>query len=119
MDLPYVIELGEDGMLAISLRASWVKADASGQPLLLPRAVRAVDRLRALFGQGSKVTPGFIVSLRETMGLTQAQFAEKLNVSNMTVSRWEHGRMRPGPAMTRAILALRGRARRSGVRIDA
>ncbi len=95
MDLPYVISFGPGSMLAIALRAEWLKADRSGQPLLLPPAVRAIDRLRAVFTNQQRLTPGFIISLREAMGLTQTEFGRKLGVSKMTVSRWECGRMRP------------------------
>ena len=116
-DLPYVVSLGEK-MLAILLPAAWVKADRSGEPLLLPPAVRALDRLRALFTNEDKFTPGFIVSLREGMGLTQEEFGRKLRVSKMTVSRWECGRMRPGPAAIAAMRRLQEHARREGVTID-
>src|ERR1700683_2860405 len=114
MDLPYVVSFGDNGMLAISLRAAWLKADRSGQPLLLPPAIRALDRLRAVFTKQEKITPGFIISLREAMELTQKQFAGELGVSKMTVSRWECGRMRPSPSMVAAIRRLQTRARYKG-----
>ena len=88
MDLPYVIPFGANGTLAIALRAEWLKSDRAGNPLLLPPAVRAMDQLHAVFSRQSEMTPGFIVSLREAMGLTQEQFAGKVSVSKMTVSRW-------------------------------
>jgi len=118
MDLPYVISSGDGGMLAILLRAAWLKPDRSGQPLLLPPAVRALDRLRAVFANQKKITPGFIVSLREAMDLTQEQFGRRLGVTKMTVSRWECGRMRPSPSMGAAIRNLRTRAQHDGVKID-
>ncbi|HZL38168.1 MAG TPA: helix-turn-helix domain-containing protein [Tepidisphaeraceae bacterium] len=118
MDLPYVVSFGDSGMLAIALRAAWLKPDRSGQPLLLPPAVRAVDRLRAIFTHQEELTPGFILSLREGMGLTQSQFGEELGVSKITVSRWECGRMRPSPAKARAIRKLQAQARHEGVKID-
>lgn len=37
----------------------------------------------------------FIASMRKEKGLTQAQLAEKLSVSNRTVSRWETGKNMP------------------------
>ena len=37
----------------------------------------------------------FIKSLREENNLTQEQLAEKLNVSNKFVSRWENGKTKP------------------------
>ncbi len=36
-----------------------------------------------------------ITSLRKNAGLTQVQFAEKLNYSNKTVSKWERGEAAP------------------------
>jgi len=117
-DLPYVMSLGGGRMLAVALQAEWLKPDRSGQPLLLPSAVRALDRLRALFAAQEKITPGFIVGLREGMDLTQAEFGEKLGVAKMTVSRWECGRMRPSSAAVQAILKLQIQARREGVKID-
>lgn len=36
-------------------------------------------------------------ALRVGMGLTQAQLADKLGVSNLTVSRWEQGKGMPAP----------------------
>ena len=92
--------------------------DRSGQPLLLPPAVRALDRLRAVFAIPERITPGLIISLRGSMGLTQGQFGQKLGVSKMTVNRWEGGRMRPGHRAVRAILKLQAKARRDGVKID-
>jgi DNA-binding transcriptional regulator YiaG len=118
MDLPYVAKLGEGSMLAISLPASWVKADRSGEPLLLPPAVRALDRLRALFTSQENITPGFIVSLREAMRLTQEQFGTRLGVSKMTISRWECGRMLPSVSAVAAIRELQATSRRDGVKID-
>jgi DNA-binding transcriptional regulator YiaG len=117
-DLPYVIRLGDEGMLAISLPAAWLKADRTGDPLLLPAAVRAIDRLRALFVDQKQITAGFIVALREAMGLTQEQLARKLNVSKMTVSRWECGRMHPSESAVTSMRRLQARARKSGLIID-
>ena len=58
-DLPYVIPVGDESMLAILLPAAWLKADRAGQPTLLPPAVRAVDRLRATFAHPAALSPGF------------------------------------------------------------
>ena len=118
MDLPYVTRFGDGQMVAISLPAAWLKADRSGEPLLLPPAVRALDRLRALFKSQAALTPGFLVSLREALGLTQDQFGQKLGVSKMTVSRWECGRMRPSASAVAAIRELQAQSQRKGVKID-
>jgi DNA-binding transcriptional regulator YiaG len=118
MDLPYIVSLGDGRYLAINLHAAWLKADRSGQPLLLPPAVRALDRLRAVFTTQQQLTPGFIVSLRHAIGATQAQFGRMLGVSKMTVSRWECGRIRPRMAMSHAIRKLQASIRRRGIIID-
>ena len=38
---------------------------------------------------------GFLKELRKQKGLTQQQMAEKFNVSNRTISRWENGNNMP------------------------
>jgi DNA-binding transcriptional regulator YiaG len=117
-DLPYAIPAGDGAMLAIRLPAAWIKPDRTGQPLLLPPAVRALDRLRATLADDEVLTPGFIVSLRGAMRITQQQLARKLNVSKMTVSRWERGTMRPGASAVEAMRGLQRHAQRAGVKVD-
>lgn len=41
------------------------------------------------------VTGKFITQKRKEKNLTQAQLAEKLGVSNKTVSKWENGKCMP------------------------
>lgn len=45
----------------------------------------------------------FLKALRKTKELTQEQLAEKLNVSNRTVSRWETGSSMPDIGMLVAL----------------
>ena len=40
-------------------------------------------------------TGNFIAKLRSERGMTQTEAAEKLGVSNKTVSRWENGQTLP------------------------
>lgn len=115
MDLPYVTCLGKNRLLAISLPASWIKADRSGEPVLLPPAIRMIDRVRALFVRQQQMTPGFIISLRQGMGLTQEEFGKKLGVTKMTISRWECGRMVPSALASSAIHALQAKAGAEGI----
>lgn len=49
------------------------------------------------------VTGAIIRELRERRGLTQAQLAEKLNVSDKTVSKWETGKGYPDIALLEPI----------------
>lgn len=51
-----------------------------------------------------------IRSVREMLGLTQQGFAERLEVSQATVSRWESGHTEPDPESRRRIHALAGRS---------
>ena len=58
------------------------------------------------------ITGAVIKELREKQNLTQAELAEKLNVSDKTVSKWETGAASPDLSM---IVPL---ARLLGVSID-
>lgn len=50
--------------------------------------------------------PRLLRSIRTTLGLTQAQLAERLGVSFATVNRWEGGGSTPQKAAREAIVAL-------------
>jgi DNA-binding transcriptional regulator YiaG len=117
-ELPYVAHLGEGRMLAISLPSQWIRAGRDGQPLLLPPAVQAIDRLRALFAARMPLTPGGLVALRTALGLTQSQLASRIGVTQMTISRWECGRSRPSGPTTAKLDRLRRSARRAGVVLE-
>lgn len=49
-----------------------------------------------------------IKDIREALSLTQAEFAEKLGTSQVAVSRWEKGIVRPGVDYLSRIAALGG-----------
>ena len=90
----------------------------SGGAAFLPEAVRFLDRVRAL-ATPMKRPPslGFIVTLREALGLTQKELAQRLNVDKMSVSRWERGVTRPRAESVAALENLRRQAVRKGVPI--
>lgn len=50
--------------------------------------------------------PGWIRILRKNLGLTQDQFAERLGVTFVTVSRWENGQARPNKLGLRTLWGL-------------
>lgn len=50
----------------------------------------------------------FIATLRKEQNLTQEQFAEKLGVSNRSVSRWENGVTLPDLALMQCICEITG-----------
>lgn len=50
----------------------------------------------------------FIAALRKEQNLTQEQFAEKLGVSNRSVSRWENGNTLPDLSLMQCICRITG-----------
>ena len=50
----------------------------------------------------------FIAALRKEQNLTQEQFAEKLGVSNRSVSRWENGNTLPDFSLMQCICEITG-----------
>ena len=57
-----------------------------------------------------KRTPAAIRRLRKKLGLTQEEFAHRLGVSWVTVSRWEHGHSSPRGLSEKALDAVAKRA---------
>ena len=55
-----------------------------------------------------KTIGGFIAALRKANGMTQKDLAERLNVSDKTVSRWERDDGAPDPAAIPAIAEIFG-----------
>ena len=51
-------------------------------------------------------TGQFITALRKEKGLTQAELAVKLNVTDKSVSKWECGRCMPDASLTRPLCEL-------------
>ncbi len=103
--------------VAVEVPGRWVTADRDGSAALLPEGVAFLDRVRAVFLSvlDRAPSPGYLVSLRKGLGLTQAEFGERIGVDKMTVSRWERGAMRPGAEALRAIKKRRKEAVRRGV----
>jgi len=50
--------------------------------------------------------PDEIKSIRESLGLTQREFAQKLGVAPLTISHWETGSRYPSSLAVKAILML-------------
>ena len=70
------------------------------------RAIKRSQRKRLMRGQIESGED--IVALRRFVGLTQARFAEALEISVHTLRNWEQGRRRPeGPALALLRIAAR------------
>jgi len=51
--------------------------------------------------------PKLVKELRERLGLTQEQFAQKVGVTYGSVNHWENGKRRPQPFLVRRLLEIR------------
>jgi len=119
-DLPYIMRLADGRTVFVLVPGAWTEADVSGQVAFTPSAIRLLDRVRALaMAMPASPSPGFVRTLREALGMTQAQLAQRLHVDKLTVARWEWGKVRPRPATLRALDQLRRQAARRGVVIGA
>ena len=119
-DVPYTMRLPDGRTLLVLVPAAWCEADVSGDMAFGPRAVRLLDQVRALaMRTPHPPTPGFVRTLREALGMTQAAMAEALGVDKMTVARWEWGKVKPSAAAAEALDHLRRRLGRKGIVIAA
>jgi len=119
-DFPYTMKLPDGRTVYVEVPGRWVTADRDGSPAFLPQGVEFLDRIRALALKLDRPpSPGFVTALREALGLTQAEFGERIGVDKMTVSRWERGALRPSDESMAGLEDLRRRAIRSGVAIPA
>lgn len=113
--------LSDGRTLCIEIPGRYMTTDRGGETALLPEAVRLVDRAIALTTSlntpGRPPSPGFIVTLREALGLTQGEFGARIGVDKMTVYRWERGMVRPGGESLAAMEKLRTEAARKGLAI--
>jgi len=119
-DLPYTARLPDGRTLYVEVPGRWVTEDRDGTPALLPPAVRFLDRVQALATSAldRPPSPGYITVLREALGMTQRQFAERVGVDKMTVSRWERGAVRPSEGAMRGIEKLRKESTRRGITLE-
>lgn len=70
------------------------------------RAVSARQRRRLM--QGVFESGADVATLRDFIGLTQAEFAQAVGISVHTLRNWEQGRRRPeGPALALLRIAAR------------
>lgn len=119
-DVPFTARLPDGRTLFVLVPAKWCELDAGGEVLFKPGAARFLDRVQAMAQRvRDKPTPGMVRSLREALGLTQAELGERLGVSNITVYRWEAGRVEPNARAVKQLETLRRDAGRRGVVINA
>jgi DNA-binding transcriptional regulator YiaG len=119
-DVPFTAKLPDGRTLFVLVPAKWCELDSSGEVLFKPEAARFIDRVQALAMRTPRTpTPAYIRTLREALGLTQTQLAQRLGVDKMTVARWEWGKLRPRQSAVTALNNLRREAGRHGTVIAA
>lgn len=60
----------------------------------------------------------FVISVREALGLTQAQFGQLFDVHPMTVSKWERDKLEPSPYQQQLMLEFKKAAEKEDVKND-
>jgi DNA-binding XRE family transcriptional regulator len=110
------MKLPDGRILYVEVPGRLTTPDRSGEVAFLPAGARFLDRVRAVAMQSvGSPSPGHLTTLREALGLTQAEMGAKVGVDKMTVSRWERGALRPSKESLEALDGLRREAVRRGV----
>ncbi len=114
---PYTRTLKDGRTIYVELPGEWVTKDRGGELALRPPAMRLLDKLQALAMSTADraPTPGYLATLRVALGLTQREFAAKLGVDKITVSRWERGDKTPSEESLAKIDEVRKAAVEKGV----
>jgi putative zinc finger/helix-turn-helix YgiT family protein len=78
---------------------------ATGEELLTPEALDLIEDTQARYM--GLLLPAEIRALRKSLGLTQREFGNLLQVGEKTATRWETGRGRPSRSLNVLLCALR------------
>ena len=114
--VPYTMKLPDGRTLFVEVPGRMAARDRAGQWAFTPEGVRLLDRVRALSTQPSTPpSPAFLVTLREALGLTQAQLGKLIGRDRLTISRWECGSLRPSPQALEKLYALASKMREAGI----
>ena len=66
-----------------------------------------------MVGEAEKSISKVIKELRNTLGLTQEQFAAKVGVTYTTINRWENSNAKPSPLALQKIEELQNELKRN------
>ena len=114
--IPYTMKLSDGRTVFVEVPGRMALRDRSGQWAFTPEGVRLLDRVRALSLQPSAPpSPAFLASLREALGLTQAQLGRRLGRDRLTISRWECGSLRPSPQALQKLYTLAREMKEAGI----
>lgn len=114
--IPYTMKLADGRTVFVEVPARMATRDRGGELAFTPEGVRFLDKVRALSLQpGPSPSPAFLVTLRDALGLTQAQLGKLIGRDRLTISRWECGSLRPGPQALQKLYALARKLKEAGV----
>lgn len=96
---------------------SQVKALSRTAPTVAPKTVSKADLTLARAKPGRKVTlgPAEFSALRQRLGFTQAQMAQLVGASALSIYKWESGQVIPRAAQLEKIMSVRKIGKREAV----
>lgn len=114
--VPYTMKLADGRTVFVEVPGRMATRDRDGEAAFTPEGVKFLDRVRALAMQPTSApSPAFLLSLREALGLTQAQLGQLLGRDKLTISRWERGTIRPGAEVLKKFYDLARKRKKTGV----
>ena len=115
-DVPYMMKLSDGRRVYVEVPGRWTVRERGGVIAFTLEGARFLDRVRALMIKAEgPPSPGYLISLREALGFTQAELGRRIGVNKLTVSRWERGELRPSAASLGTLRGLRNRSIKHGV----
>lgn len=79
-------------------------------PTSVPPSVTGAEK-----GKGIRFRTKGLISQRERLGISAADFGKLIGVTGVTVYNWEHGAAKPRDAQLTALAALRGVGKREAM----
>lgn len=114
--IPYTMKLADGRLVYVEVPRRMARQDQSGELAFTPSGVRFLDHVRALALNPSQApSPAYLASLRQALGLTQAQLGRLVGRNKLTVSRWERGGLRPSPEALEKLYAIARKRKQAGV----
>jgi DNA-binding transcriptional regulator YiaG len=114
--VPYTMSLSGGRTLFVRVPAHCVKYDRSGEMLFTPEGMRFLDNIKALAMQTPDApSPAYIRQVRVALKMTQAEYAQQLGYSVISIKKWEAGDAKPGKKAVDKLRELVQSATSNGV----
>jgi DNA-binding transcriptional regulator YiaG len=114
--IPYILNLPEGRTVVLKIPEYMTERDKDGTLLFKPEGFKLIQHVRALsMKTPAHPTAGYIRTVREALGLTLAEFAQRLHRSEIAVKKWEAGKLKPGEDARKRIQKLVDAEGRRGV----